>query len=67
MIEMEAWRVYGSKSEYLKAPRHEATRILLILQAQHKIEREQAETQAREANEQRAAWERLMQGNSTTK
>ena len=62
MIEMELWEVYGSKSEYLKAPKREALKIRLILQARHKLENEQAAAERKRLAEQAAAWEAMTQG-----
>ena len=47
---MELWGIYGSKSEYLKAPKLEALKIRLYLSKRHELENEQAkEDQRRQA------------------
>ena len=45
---MELWAVYGSKSEYRKAPKLEALKIQLILSKKHELENEEAKKDAEE-------------------
>jgi hypothetical protein len=47
MSEMELWGTYGSKSDYLKAPKLEALHVRLILSKRHELEKEQAKEDER--------------------
>lgn len=57
---MELWQVYGSKSEYLKAPRSEALKVRLILSKKHEIENEQAKAEQRAREEEQARLDELL-------
>ncbi len=45
---MELWGVYGSKSDYRKAPKLEALKIRLFLSKRHELENEEAKKDAEE-------------------
>jgi hypothetical protein len=45
---MELWEVFGSRSEYLKAPRSLSLKVSLALQKKHELEQEETKKDAEE-------------------